>query len=92
MTGLDYSQVKPEPHRCDRPQIRTWDETAEDVFATVREIPAGTRFTCPCGIVSVVVQVPEYVGIHMVTMPYKEWRVESRKQRRERLGLHWWQR
>ena len=96
-TGLDYSQVAPAPHRCPRPKIRTWDEGAtargEDVFATIRILPDDTRFTCPeCSTVWVVTTIPWQFTAHTATAPRHVWEVETRKQRRKRLGLRWWQR
>ena len=89
---LDYSQV-PEPvHRCDLPPIRTWDDDAEDVFATIQEIPTGTRFTCDCGLVHVVVWIQPQMSATCYVVGKREWQRETRKQRRERLGLRWWQR
>lgn len=94
MSGtLDYTHVPPPVHRCALPRIRTWDDTAEDVFATIREIPDGTRFTCDhCGVVYVVTWVPPVMSQTCWTSGYRTWQVETRRQRRTRLGLRWWQR
>ena len=86
--SLDYSLAKAEPHHCKPPAIRTWDENAtaegRDVFATVREIPVGTRHFCPCGKVLVVVEVPEMHGRYVHVVAHREWQPETWRQRRQR--------
>jgi hypothetical protein len=90
---IDTTHAEPEAHRCSPPPIRTWDDKAEDVFATVRHLPIGTRFTCEdCGRVAVVVMEPEIITRTMVVCARRVWQEESRRQRRQRLGLRWWQR
>jgi hypothetical protein len=90
---LDFTHADAPEHRCALPRIRTWDDDAEDVFATIEHLPDGTRFTCGgCGTVYVVVTIPWEVTAHMATAPRHVWQVETRKQRRARLGLRWWQR
>lgn len=101
MTGVvDHAHAEPLPHYCRPPEIERFEENEEARhnhefgFPWVRYIdhPKGTRFTCECGIVWVVCWRETVVGATAVHMGGWEWREETRKQRRERLGLRWWQR
>lgn len=84
------------PHVCERPPvifeiIDTDQDRDEYAMPEIRMVHApGTRHICDgCGRVQVVTWVES--GYANVSSGY-EWVEESRRQRRQRLGLRWWQR
>lgn len=71
-------------HRCEPPQA--------DMLMWVRGLPAGTVWRCACDVVWVVVDVAAVSYGGRTTVAHREWERETRRQRRRRLGLRWWQR
>lgn len=71
-------------HRCTPPQ--------SNILMWTHGLSEGTVWRCGCGDVWVVVYVDttDYGGMTMVG--HHEWQRETRRQRRRRLGLRWWQR
>lgn len=83
MTGRYLHRPTVDTHRCDPPDA--------DFLRWVHGHPVGTVWECPCGRVWHVVHVPiEHRGGHCI-VAHREWRPETRRQRRQRLGLRWWQ-
>jgi hypothetical protein len=54
--------------------------------------PAGTVWQCGCGQVWVVESIDHVSYGGRTTVAHNEWRRETRRERRRRLGLRWWQR
>lgn len=88
-------------HVCEEPpQILGWEYPAVEEDCEFRPPPnfwmahaEGTRHICEgCGRVRVVTWVDGYEGANIVVMGRWEWVDETRRQRRQRLGLRWWQR
>lgn len=84
---IDSSQVV-ERHFCPMPPQILVHGDADNPIRMAH--PEGTRFICDgCGSVKVVAWVRSgYVNV----MDGWEWVDETRRQRRTRLGLRWWQR
>lgn len=81
--SLNYDYVDQAPHRCNPPS---------DGFPGHTYDPEGTRFFCDCGLVWIVRRVPaQSLGTQRV-LPYSSWFRESRRERRRRLRIRWWQR
>lgn len=95
MTGiLDHSAAEV-PHSCDLPALLEFGPPRSSIgVPTIRQPhPPGTRFLCDgCARVHVVVWEPggRYGNVYRAGGP--AWRLETRRERRRRLGLRWWQR
>jgi hypothetical protein len=84
MTGRILHEPGSPPHTCAIPG---------GVFGVVSTLHReGTVWECDCETVWVVVRVPAADYGTQRIVAHNEWRRETRKQRRSRLGLHWWQR
>lgn len=91
---LDHS-LAVEPHACALPPLYVFGPASPSTGAPSirRPHPAGTRFHCDgCGLVWVVVDVPPVRGPRVYVVGHPEWRPETRRERRARLGLRWWRR
>jgi hypothetical protein len=94
---IDHSLAEAPKHYCKQPDILVIEDDGqggEDWFPTLTIVhPTGTRFICDdCDQVWVSTWIPGYVTGNTAVMPTYEWTEETRKQRRQRLGLKWWQR
>lgn len=97
MSGtIDHTLAERRGHVCNPPRIMTFQSPQPPsknwtAPAVVLHHPAGTRFHCDCGTTWVVWNRPAQVGVHIVVVGGLEWREETRRERRQRLGLRWWQ-
>lgn len=92
MTGYVDHALATVPHHCRPPAVRLAGFDGDRPWVH-HPHPAGTRYHCDgCGAVWVVWDRPTYRGPTIVVMGGLEWRRETRKERRQRLGLRWWQR
>lgn len=78
----------PLAHYCRPPRLEhVW--AGESLSLT---FPVGTRYECGCGRSWIATVIPASVGPYVAVCEGVEWLPESRRQRRRRLGLRWWQR
>lgn len=92
MTGR-YLHVAEHEHTCRPPDVYTFGPPRSGgSVPTATCLAVGTVWECECSTVFVVVDVPviRARGGYMAGGP--AWRPETRRQRRKRLGLRWWQR
>lgn len=73
--GIDRTREIRERHYCDPPKIhRTSGRVDSDGFPTfVVDCDEGTRWTCPCGRVFKVVDVPDQVNRYVVMIGGLRW-------------------
>ena len=85
------------PHHCRPPEIIVWGDSPPMEHEYDHQpppilswLPDGSRFICDtCGDVWVVeTRETGYVNV----MNHPAWYRETKRQRRQRLGLRWWQR
>lgn len=88
---LDRSNEKAPPHHCDLPAIRDFG-SRNGMPYTIRLVNEGARFYCDCGRVWVCVMSPARRRRYGYSPRSLTWTAENRGQRRQRLGLRWWQR
>jgi hypothetical protein len=83
MSGQFLRTPEQRSHVCPLPDesIPTWTSQ-----------PVGTVWQCDCELVWVVERVPTVRYGGRATVAHNEWRRESRRERRRRLGLRWWRR
>lgn len=93
MTDGQFLHVAEHQHYCDRPEILTFGPVREDGSPPwVESLAPDTVWECSCGRVWLVVDVPAHTAGNMHFAGGSEWRPESRRARRRRLGLRWWRR
>lgn len=93
---IDHSMVV-QTHCCELPHIVVsgpQPDMDKPNFEPIRIAhPTGTRYFCPgCSKVWTVVWIPDWHGSQAVICAHHAWQRETPRQRRQRLGLHWWQR
>lgn len=97
MAGLVDHSATTVRHHCRPPAIRRFGDCVgpgrNRVPTVVTLHPEGARFHCDgCGTVWVVWNKPPTRGRYCYMAGGLEWRRETRRDRRQRLGLRWWQR
>jgi hypothetical protein len=88
---LYVPDVEPE-HRCQPPEVTKFGPAGSSGVPTVTSLPVGSKFFCECGKVRVVYWKPAEQFGNVRIVGGLAWRAETRRERRRRLGLRWWQR
>lgn len=91
MTDGKILYVPKAPHRCPRPEIVTFGPTVPKLgVPSVSVMRSGTVWECAeC---KATWKVRNSHDRQLGLSGDSAWRRESRRERRKRLGLHWWQR
>lgn len=92
--GIIDDTLAKRPHRCKPPKIRELLPPTKPGGwpRTVLRHPPDTRFHCDCGRVQVVHYVQGGRQGRGYVSSGHVWQPETRRERRKRLGLRWWQR